>query len=113
MWPEADQVARFTSAIVNNTAIMFSNGSVKGGHGSNGWKLAIQNGLMTCDDIQKGVAPVDCNPEEQPSTRCELSRVLEGLTAMERVTLGHARGTITAGCDSSVALSGICQWIRT
>ena len=34
VWPEADQAARFTSAVANNTAIMSSEGSVKCGHGT-------------------------------------------------------------------------------
>jgi ribonuclease HI len=59
-----------------------------------------------------GEAPVDCNPAEQSSTRCELSGILAGIMAVERVTLGQARGIITAGCDSAGALSGIRHWTR-
>ena len=92
---------------------MSSDDSVSGGHGTTGWTLAIQTGLMTSDEIQRGAAPVDCNPAEQSSTRCELSGVLAGLTAVERVTLGQAKGTITAGCDSAGALAGIRKWSRT
>ena len=68
---------------------------------------------MTSGEIQRGAAPVDCNPTEQSSTICELSGILAGLTAIERVTLGRASGTITAGCDSARALSGIKHWTRT
>ena len=65
------------------------------------------------DTNHKGAAPVDCNPEKQSLTICELSRVLVGLTAAEMLKLGQARGIITAGCDSVGALSGIRQWKRT
>ena len=73
MWPGAEHVARYTSAIANKTAIMSSDVSIKGGHGATGWTLSIQTGLMTSDEIQKGAAPGDCDPAEQSSTRCELS----------------------------------------
>ena len=46
-------------------------------------------------------------------SRCELSEVLAGLTAVERVTMGQANIIITAGCDSAGALSGIRKWSRT
>ena len=68
---------------------------------------------MTCDEIQRGAAPVDCDPSEQSSTRCELSGILAGIKAIEKVTLGKARGIITAGCDSAGAISGIQHWTRT
>ena len=58
-WPEADQAKHFTTTIANNTVIMSSDGSVKGRHGSTGWTLEIQTGLMTSDGIQKWAAPVD------------------------------------------------------
>ena len=112
-WPLADRADLFTSAISKNTAIMSLDGSVKDGHGSTGWTLAIQTGVMTCDKIQSGAAPVDCDPSEQSSTRCELSGILAGLTAIEKVTRGKARGIITAGCDSAGAISGIRHWTRT
>ena len=65
---------------------------------------------MMSDKIQKGADPEECNPAEQSSTRFELSGVLVGLTAVERVTLQHAKGTITAGYDRAGALSGILKW---
>ena len=34
LWPEADNAALFTSALKNNTAIISSDGSVSGGHGT-------------------------------------------------------------------------------
>ena len=112
-WPAADQAALFTSAIANNTANISSDGSVKVGHGTTGWTFAIQTGLMTCDEIQRGAAPVDCDPSDQSSTRCKLSRILAGIMAIENVTLGKSRGIITAGCDSAGAISGIRHWTRT
>ena len=60
-------------------------------------------------EIQKGAAPVDCDPAEHSSTRCELSGILAGITAVEKVTLGQARGIITVGCASSGAISFIRQ----
>ena len=113
MWPVADHEALFTSDIANEMVIMSSEGSVKGGHRSTGWTLTIQTGLMTSDEIQKGAAPVDCNPAEQSSTRCKLSGVLAGLTAVDRVTLGQVKVTITAGCDSAGAMSEIFKWSHT
>ena len=86
---------------------MSSDESVKDGHGSTGWTIVIQTGVMTCDEIQRGAAPVDCDPSEQSSTRCKLSGILAGITVIEKVTRGKARGIITAGCDSAGAISGI------
>ena len=76
---------------------MSSDGSVSGIYGAIGSIFAIKMGLMTCDEIQKGAVPVDCNSAEQSLTRCELSGVLVGLTAVDRVTLGQVKGTIIAG----------------
>ena len=70
-------------------------GSLKDSHGMVGWKLEIRTRQMTCIDIQKGSAPVDCNPNEQSSTRCELSIILACITAVVRVTLGQSKGLIT------------------
>ena len=52
---------------------------------------------MMCDEIQMGAAPVDSNPNEQSSTRCELSGVLVGLTRT---------GYNGAGKSTSAALIG-------
>ena len=74
-WPTAAWADIFTSDIANNTAIISSDGSVKDGHGSTGWTIAIQTVVMTCNEIQRDAAPVDCDTSEQSSTRCELSGI--------------------------------------
>ena len=90
---------------------MASDWSLLEGCGSTGCILAIRTGQLSFDEIVKGGAPVDCNPEENASTRCELSGILACLAAIERVTNGWAKGRITAGCDSSTALSGVQKWL--
>ena len=48
----------FTSAIANETVIMSSDGSVKGGHGTAGWSLAIQTGAAPRWISSLVIAPV-------------------------------------------------------
>ena len=90
---------------------MASDGSLLEGRGSTGWILAIGTGKISFEEIATGGAPVDCNPEENSSTRCELSGILASLAAIEQVTNGRANGLITAGCDSSAALAGVKKWL--
>ena len=90
---------------------MASDGYLLEGRGSTGWTLAIRTGKLSFDEIAMGGAPVNCNPEENSLTRCELSSILACLAAIEIVTNGRAKGRITAGCDSSAALAGVKKWL--
>jgi ribonuclease HI len=110
-WPDAAQTIRFKKSLRKRKAIMASDGSLLEGRGSTGWILAIRTGQLSFEEIATGGAPVDCNPEENSSTRCELSGILASLAAIERVTNGRATGLITAGCDSSAALAGVKKWL--
>ena len=90
---------------------MGSDGSLLEGRGSTGWILANKTGKLSFEEIATGGSPINCNPEENSSTRCELSGILACLAAIERVTNGRAKGLITAGCDSSEALAGVKKWL--
>ena len=68
IWPEKEKSAELQQVLRDDKAIMSFDGSLKDGHGMEGWELTIRTGQMTGVDIPKGAAPVDCNPDEQSST---------------------------------------------
>ena len=61
---------------------------------------------MICIEIQKAAVPVYFNPNAQSLTRFELSGILATITAVERVTLGQAKVSITVGCNGAASLAG-------
>ena len=94
--PDADQTLRFERALWKKRSVMASDGSLLEGCGATGWILAIRTGKLSFEEIVTGGDPVNCNPEENALTRCELSGIIGYLTQIKRVTNGQAKGLITA-----------------
>ena len=86
---------------------MASDESLLEGNGSTGWIFAMKMGYLSFEKNQRGAAPVDCNPEENASTLCEVSGILACLSMIKSITTGLARGTIMVGCDSLDVLAGV------
>ena len=58
------------------TSVMVLDGSLIEGYGSTGCILEVKTGRLSYDEIQRGAAPVDFNPKEKSSTRCEVGGIL-------------------------------------
>ena len=56
------------------TAVAISDGSLKDGHGSSRWKIAVATGVLDLIEIQKIAVPKDGAVEEYASTHCELHK---------------------------------------